>query len=347
MQKRNYGIDLLRVVATLMIIVLHILGIGGVLQTALPNSIVYKIAWFMEIVAYCAVNCYALISGYVGVNSKFRLSHILNLWLQVCFYSVIIYCIGAFWSDGITWKTIVKACFPVMTKEYWYFTAYFALYLMMPLLNRMLYAVDKKMAKYFVFLSVVLFVFMPMLAKTDLFFINNGYSVGWLVILYLLGGIIRKYYSEYTVGKRVLLIGYLVSVLLTFITKLVDVPLFELGFLINYNSPTMLLAAVCLVFIFKDLNVNGLVKLTKIFAPFTFGIYLVHVHTFIFDYVFAGNFSWLVRCRPIIFVLLIVAFTILVFIICSMIEFLRIKIFGLCKIATFANWLEEKLNIYY
>ena len=37
--------------------------------------------------AYCAVDCYGLISGYVGVNGKFRPARLLELWLQVFFYS--------------------------------------------------------------------------------------------------------------------------------------------------------------------------------------------------------------------------------------------------------------------
>ena len=71
-RERNYGIDLLRIVSMLMVVVLHVLGQGGVLKTSTPLSIGYSVAWILEIAAYCAVNCYALISGYVGVNSKFK-----------------------------------------------------------------------------------------------------------------------------------------------------------------------------------------------------------------------------------------------------------------------------------
>jgi hypothetical protein len=55
----------------LMVVVLHILGQGGVLKTARPLSVEYEIAWFLEILCYCAVNCYALISGYAGSDAGF------------------------------------------------------------------------------------------------------------------------------------------------------------------------------------------------------------------------------------------------------------------------------------
>lgn len=271
MQKRNYGIDLLRIVATLMIIVLHILGAGGVLRSVEPDSINYKVAWLIEIAAYCAVNCYALISGYVGIHSNFRVSNIVKLWLQVALYTVAFYCIGAIWIESITWKTVIKACFPVMTKEYWYFSAYFALYLLMPFLNMILHAVDEKMAKWLVIVCMGLFVCMPVVTQNDLFFMNSGYCVAWLIILYLVGGVMQKYDAKLSKKKGMLFVGYISVVLLTFIAQIVDVPIFDRGFLMSYNSPTMVIAAVCLVLLFKELNVIRVAKGIKIFHQLHLG----------------------------------------------------------------------------
>ena len=66
--KRNYGIDALRIVSMFMIVILHTLGHGGILSSVSIFS-----------GKYCAVNCYALISGYVGINSKYRYSKIISL----------------------------------------------------------------------------------------------------------------------------------------------------------------------------------------------------------------------------------------------------------------------------
>ena len=75
--ERKYGIDLLRMIAMFMVVILHVLGQGGILNTVSSLSLNYEIAWFLEISAYCAVNCYALISGYVGINSKFKFTNII------------------------------------------------------------------------------------------------------------------------------------------------------------------------------------------------------------------------------------------------------------------------------
>lgn len=88
-QKRNTGIDLLRVVSMAMVVALHVLGQGGILGASAERSANYNIAWFLEIAAYCAVNCYALISGYVGIRAKHKASNIIMLWLQVALYFIL------------------------------------------------------------------------------------------------------------------------------------------------------------------------------------------------------------------------------------------------------------------
>lgn len=76
---RNYGIDLLRIVAMMMIPLLHVLGHGGILGTLTPLETHYEIAWFLEIACYCAVNVYALISGYVGYGRKQKYANLIQL----------------------------------------------------------------------------------------------------------------------------------------------------------------------------------------------------------------------------------------------------------------------------
>ena len=104
--ERNHGIELLRIFAMLLAAVLHILKKGGVITASEGNLAAYSTVWLLEAAAYCAVNCYALISGYVGYSDRpkpRRLARCIELWLQVVFYSVIIttvYCIAGVGSVG-------------------------------------------------------------------------------------------------------------------------------------------------------------------------------------------------------------------------------------------------------
>lgn len=90
MKTRNYGIDFLRMISMIMIVMLHTLGHGGILRSVSFLSLHYQIAWLLEVIAFGAVNTYAMISGFVSVDSHFKISNILILWLQVLFYGILI-----------------------------------------------------------------------------------------------------------------------------------------------------------------------------------------------------------------------------------------------------------------
>ena len=93
MKERNYGIDLLRVVAMCFIIILHLLGHGGVLDSSAPGSINWLTAYFFETLAYSGVGIFATISGYVGytdARKPHRLRSFFNMWFKVFFYSIVI-----------------------------------------------------------------------------------------------------------------------------------------------------------------------------------------------------------------------------------------------------------------
>ena len=88
--KRNYGIDLLRVVAMFFVAALHIIGIGGIITGSELLSGQFLTAQFLRIAMLCAVNCYALISGFVGWNRTPKLSSLLRLWVKVMAFCVLI-----------------------------------------------------------------------------------------------------------------------------------------------------------------------------------------------------------------------------------------------------------------
>ena len=127
--KRNYGIDFLRILSMLFVLLLHILKQGGILSSLDKLSLGYNLAWFIEVCAYCAVNCYALISGFIGYGSKHKYSNIINLYIQTAFYALL--ATGVFYvisPDEIGEKAFIKAILPFGFNLYWYFTAYFCMF---------------------------------------------------------------------------------------------------------------------------------------------------------------------------------------------------------------------------
>lgn len=90
----NYGIDLLKIVAMFLVLLLHILGHGGILGKLMstPPELLskYGMAWLIEIIAYCSVNCFALTTGYNYYGKKPHWSNLINLLFQIIFYSSVI-----------------------------------------------------------------------------------------------------------------------------------------------------------------------------------------------------------------------------------------------------------------
>ena len=208
--KRNYGVDLLRLLAMFMVLCLHVYGHGGILERLPQLSAKYETVWLVECLCICCLNCYMLISGYVGVCARYRYSNLALLWLRVLFYSLLITAVAKlFLPSAVGLRDWVQSLLPVLFNRYWFFTAYFAVFLMMPLLNTACTALSKRqlgsvLCGLLVFLSVL-----PTILHQDPFYTNFGSSAIWFAITYLIGAYIRLYGLLQTWSRAKLFFLYL------------------------------------------------------------------------------------------------------------------------------------------
>ena len=125
---KNYGIEVLRILCMLMVCTLHIFG-GVSSKIAIPGTVTYWLIEILRIFCLCAVNCYALISGYVCVYSKNRIQGIVKLWFTVVFYTVSIFLIFSIFANRkFSINDLIAVFMPVSSIQYWYFSAYTALF---------------------------------------------------------------------------------------------------------------------------------------------------------------------------------------------------------------------------
>lgn len=127
---RNYGIDLLRILSMIMIAVIHVIKRSEI-STSLPLlSLSSATIWLLEIAVYGAVDCYALISGYVSYGrNTHKYANLLYLCLQALFYMVISTALMlVFDRQSVGMMDILVTLFPFAYNTYWYFTAYFCLF---------------------------------------------------------------------------------------------------------------------------------------------------------------------------------------------------------------------------
>ncbi|MGI6013834.1 MAG: acyltransferase [Oscillospiraceae bacterium] len=341
--KRNYGIDLLRMLAMVCIIVLHVLGHGGILPNLYPASMGYKLACLLQIVAYCSVNCYAIISGYVCYGTKFKYHRIITLWFQVVFYTLSITLLFRILHPEIIGRLDwIAALLPVAFNQYWYFTAYFCMFFFIPFFNHMMDSLSQRQATCLIFTIILLLSALPTICHADLFQTVNGYSVLWVSGLYFLGAYIKKYQVAQWIGSIRAMVLFLFCILFTWGYKL----MMEAGHispiafmqdgndLMSYTSLTILFASVALVLFFSNLKIRhaSAVRTIRVLSPSAFSAYLLHTQSMVWFYFMMDRFSW---CATLHFWKLIPAvlgISVGIYLCCSGIDFVRRFLFKMLHI---------------
>lgn len=344
-RERNFGIDLLRIIAMVMVVVLHVINQGGVLNAASGNVINYLIASFFVSAAYGAVNCYALVSGYVGMDSKHKYAGIIQLFLQVVFYTVLITAVFYFLNpDKYGMWSFKNALLPVSSESYWYFTAYFGMFFFAPFFNKMLKVLSKKEAKALVFTIIMVLSLIPCVFQKDVFKSEWGYSMLWLSALYLLGGCIKILGCEKKMKKKTAFLFFLLSIIITYLSTFLP-GINKYTFLLTYTSPTVLISAVALLILFSQVKISGgFKKLIAFFSPLAFGVYLVHTEPHIWNEVLLGRFIGFAKLNPAMLVLSIVCAVFCIWFVCSMVDYIRLSIFKLLHIKGLCVAIENKLK---
>lgn len=346
--ERNYGIDLLRIVSMYMVVVLHLIGGDTILEYFSLCSLEYELAWLLELIAFPAVNCYALISGYVAIEAKQRYSSIAILWLQVFLYSALISILFAvMFPASINTSDVVAGFFPVLTTQYWYFTAYVGLFFLMPALRIVVEKASQKELKQLLIIGFVLFSVCPMLTNTDIFVTADGYSMLWLGYLFLLGAYVKKYSPFEKIRTRWLWMIFAGCVILTlgvkFVIEHISWNRLETLFLCNcltkYTSPLILIEALAIFAIFARMKLSEKAKGgVRVVAPLSFGVYLIHNHDKIRNAVILPLQAKLYQNSILGFLAGVLLSAAGIFVVCILIDYVRMQLFKALKI-------KEKLSI--
>ena len=181
--------------------------------------------------------------------------------VKSCFLFHSLYLIGCiFGIVDFNFKTLVTFCFPVVNSKYWYFTAYFCLFFFMPILNSALENMEYKLLRNSIIMIIIIISVLPFIYAGDIFLTRNGSSFVWLMVLYLIGGFIKKYnlHNRFSNSSMIILFAFCIilelgSACLTSYLALKGVTDFKFT-LISYTSSTMLLSGISLLIIFSKLN---------------------------------------------------------------------------------------------
>ena len=341
---RNYGVDMLRIVMMMGIVMLHFLGHGGLLEKAFADGGNYALLSLFKGITFMSVNCFVLITGYFQSKGKFKLNKLLSLIAQIVFWSLITYGISVIvGTNQFLVKDLIKAAFPFFFDGYWFTTVYVVMYAFSPFVNKGLEALDKKQHSTLAILMALILAF-PFF--NGVLGVKSGYGLLWFIALYVIGAYLRRYGVPKILNTGICIAIYAASVLMLWMPQIVSIPGMSIVkmFAGGYSSIPNLLAAVSCFIVFYRLRVPKVAaKIIAFVSPLTLGVYLVHdseylratfwkwINTLV-DPAFSAVHVWIV---PIVVVA--------IFVVCCLADFLRIGIFKLLRVEKIMVRISNKL----
>lgn len=289
-RKETIGFDILRLVAMMMVTMLHITGHGLEGVAIRPFCGAYWITLILNTFSLPAVNCFVLISGYFLSRKDTSLKKVGKLWLQVWTYSVAVYLVLCVMPDAnvhFNVSTLVECLFPLLSHQYWFFTCYLLLYLVAPILNKVIAAWQQQEYQRNLLMLIAVFCLLPSInIWGDPFGTKHGYSLLWFSVLYLIGGYVRNYRLELPVHPA-LFYAVPLALLCVFNAAIAawspgaDSVYEILRNLNGYNSPFILCASIGMLIWTKDCTFRPGMQAVGIIqkaASLTFGVYLLQDH---------------------------------------------------------------------
>lgn len=360
-KERNMGIELFRIVAMCLVLMLHVLGRGGVMGVTSKFSPQYITAHALEAIAYCCVDCYAIITGFTNVKSRFRYRRIVLLWLEVFTITVSSTLIAKFFFHvDVTpdeWKI---ALMPLTRRELWYFNAYFILFFFIPILNKGVQALERWQLRTTILTLLAAIMILTRLGDRDIFYVSSGYSAMWLMVLYLIGAYFRLYGFPKFAKWYVTLPTFFLCAGIALGQKLIAQKMISDGtlvkedwlyknesFLISYISPCMVLMAVCLLIFFGNLKIRF--KVSKVIisnlGKATFGVFALHVATMVWNHYFKGRFAQVGKYPAPKMLLFVILITLGLFLVFSAYSLARIYLFKLLRINRLVDLIADRLPV--
>ena len=270
----NNGIDIVRVAAMCMIVAMHMMmqNMDVIRESCSPAARILLRFFYAE--TFSCVNLFVLATGWLYAGRMPKIRRILELACMVLFFDVgsrLIVC--PFTGQSFQWWRILH--------EHWFWNAYLALILLIPVLNCGLEELNRRYGDRNVlrFLFLVSFVF----GVVPINGVDSGRTLGWFVCLYLFGSQLRFSSGNIKFPRFSTMIAFAIGLPIVAIGCAMvlfhqwNIPAY--GMVEQYQSPIVFLSSVLLFIALAKTNSIKRSKLLSIAANASFSVYLVHTAT--------------------------------------------------------------------
>ena len=341
---RKTNLELCRIICMLLIIAHHYVVHGGALNMATyPNR-------YVALAVYpggkiCFVAFLALSTWFLS-QQKFHFERFLKIWLEVAFYSIVFTILFAVISgENLSIFQWISVFFPIIGNSHGFASAYLSLYLLLPFLSMAVKNINKKQTE---FLLLLLFIFQ---IGSSIMGNLTGYTqplaseLLLFIFCYFISFYLRNWPKRF-LDKKLSLVIVIICVWLFLIIinylywKVPEntIVLFLLNISGTESSLVNLIGGFSFFFLFNSIKMPT-IKSINCIAKTTFGILLMHDHNFFRPIVWNVIFQTHLWYESRLFIVHLVATSLLLYILGSIIDMVRITF--LEKPLMNMNWLKK------
>lgn len=286
-ESRFANLDALRILSMILIILLHSIDHSGVLEAAPASGAATNFyVRFTYMLTQICVNCYVMISGYFLIRSRFKFQKLVQLWMEVSFYAILIKFIFMITGEIPFSPSALLSCLvPIFTGRYWFITIYAGMYLLSPFLNMAILAMNRRQHTA---LCVLLFgLFSVWVSVYPAFAGMNsggGWGVPWFTVLYVIAAWFRLHYVPADKWKGRILAWVLMSLFVAaaYCTAYDRFHIIQrlAGNWYRYDSVFACVSTIAVFAAFLNMRIESrrVTSVMTYIAPFTLGVYLIHAH---------------------------------------------------------------------
>ena len=329
---RSSNIELLRIIAMFMVVLGHYYVKGGFPDDSLMS--LSKLAMqFLGSWSKIAVDIFVIISGYFLVSQKFRWRKLLKFLSCTYFWSLATLCFVLFVLNHNVEKSLMMKAINPITPLNWFARAYLILYIMFPVINKLIQLISKTQLSVLIAIFTTAFYVIPSIRGLSL----GGYLNSFFMFanMYCIGAYLRLY-SNNKLERIIKFMGGISAAIFFAIILVSDYlggsdPYYTDKNNVMYHafvdcSILGLIMAIAIFDMFKNWHLPHNVLINYI-ATTTFAVYLIHDNGVISTWLWAEciravRFYYTIYLIPHMLITAMVIFSV-----CSFLEFMRKKIF--------------------
>lgn len=296
-KQRESNIEVLRIISMFLVLVVHANFLSNEAPTvslAKHSPITAYTQYFFASISYTCVNTFVLITGWFGINIKWR--SLCSLMFQCLFWGLLCYgIILVIDTKKVLCLNDLYTCLMLHEEDYWFVKSYLFLYLLAPLLNVF---VEYATPKQFRIVLICFYFFQSIFgwATYAVVFFEAGYSTMSFVGLYLLARYTRLFNPRWS--RFLLRTDVFILLFIIFTTSIISFTTVRQGInyvwikMYSYLNPIIIFESLLLVVSFSKIHFYN--KIVNWIALSAFAVYLLHCNTFLFR-------PYYVRCSQYIF----------------------------------------------